>query len=242
MLHKTRGIVLHTVKYSDTKIIAHVYTASHGRQAYIISGSHSKKAANKINLLQPLSLLEIEAEYRLRRELQRTKEIQPAYLFHTIPYNVAKSTVSLFLAEILYKTLKEEEPNENLFDFLFNSIQLFDVDSGAYANFHLVFLVQLGKHLGFLPTNNFSLENKYFDLLNGKFVAYEYSKIQCLTLEESKVFKELLGLSFQNMHELQMGSMLRYALLENLIRFYSIHIENIGKIKSLEVLKEVFHS
>ena len=241
MLYKTRGIVLHHIKYSETSVIVTIYTESFGRQSYIINGVRSKKAKIKANILQPLFLLDMEVYHKTKRDLQRVKEIQNAFIFSTLPYDIRKSTLAIFIAEILYKTIQEQESNTELFEYLFNSIQVLDLKEAGISNFHIYFLIHLTKFLGFFPNNNYSETNCYFDLKAGSFVQIKPMHMFCLDLNQSNYLNQLLKFS-DNQHEnLKLTYKERIFLLEKVVDYYSLHNEGISNIKSLSVLKEVFH-
>ncbi len=241
MLHKTRAIVLNHIKYSETSIIVTIYTEVFGRQAYIINGVRGKKSRIKANLFQPLFLLDMEVYHKPKRDLQRAKEVQNASIFSTIPYDLRKSTLAIFIAEILYKTIQEHEPNAELFNYLYNSIQMLDVKENGIANYHIYFLLHLTKYLGFFPDNNYSLNNCYFDLKAGRFVQLKPVHFSFLENDLSAIFSKMLTFS-ENQHEgLRIDYNKRIQILEKMIEYYILHNEGINSIKSLEVLKEVFH-
>ena len=120
MLHKTRGIVLHSIKYGDSGIITSIYTELFGRVSFIMQGIRSKKSLVKGSYLQSLFLVEMELYYKPGRELHRIREIKNAVPFASIPFEIAKSTQAIFLAEVLNKILREEEPQQKLFEFLYS--------------------------------------------------------------------------------------------------------------------------
>src|SRR5664279_515698 len=134
MLEKTKGIVLHTIKYSENSLILIVYTEEYGRQSYMLTGVHSKKSGGQKKLIQPLSLLSIDVYYKSSRELQKIKEYKSLNPLSGIHSSIVKTTIGLFMAEILYRTIKEEEKNTNLFDFLVNSIQYLDLSCLLYTS------------------------------------------------------------------------------------------------------------
>jgi len=241
MLHKTRGIVLNHIKYSESSLIVTIYTELYGRQAYIVQGVRGKKSRTKANIFQALFLLDMEVYNKPKRDLQRAKEIQIAHIFTSLPYDLRKSTLAIFIAEILYKTIQEEEPNSDLFNYLFNSIQMLDYKDKGIANFHIYFLIHLSKYLGFFPSNNYTEKECYFDLKLGRFVQLKPMHLLFLEDDLSKIFHHLLEFS-ENQHEdIQMTYKQRIELLEKIIEYYGLHNEGISNIKSLEVLKEVFH-
>ena len=241
MLFKTRGIVFNYIKYSETSVIVTVYTERFGRQSYLINGVRSKKAKIKANILQPLFLLNMEVYNKPKRDLQRVKEVQNAYIFSTVPYDLKKSTIAIFISEILYKTIQEHEPNPELFEYLYNSIQLLDVKEKGLSGFHIYFLIHLTKYLGFFPNNNFSDKNCYFDLKAGRFV--QIRPIHSLSLDKdlSHTFSQMLEFS-ENQHEnVDLSYKDRIQLLGRIIEYYTLHNEGVSSIKSFDVLKEVFH-
>ena len=241
MLHKTRGIVLNHIKYSDTSVIVTMYTEIFGRQAYIINGVRGKKSKIKANIFQPLFLLDMEVYHKPKRDLQRVKEIQNASIFTTIPYDLKKSTLAIFIAEILYKTIQEQEPNPELFNYLYNSIQLLDVKEKGISNFHIYFLIHLTKYLGFFPDNNYSENRCYFDLKAGSFMQIKPTHFSYLEKELSTIFNKMLAFSEDQHQEFEIDYKNRIQLLEKIIDYYLLHNEGVSAIKSLEVLKEVFH-
>ena len=240
MLHKTRGIVLHHLKYTDSSVIVHVYTEKFGRQSYIFSGIRSKKARGKINYLQPLYLLELEVYYKQKSSIQRINEFRPAFNFHTIPYSIIKQTELLFLAEILYRCLKEEEANTDLFEFIFNSIQYFDTIEKGEADFHLLFLIQLTKYLGFFPSKNYNENNKYFDLKEGIYYNRPSGNNERLDEKISRLIYLLSNTNFNELGKFSIKAKERSDVLLAIINYYKQHILSVETIKSLDVLKAVF--
>lgn len=241
MLNKTRGIVLNHIKYSETSIIVTIYTENFGRQAYIINGVRSKKSKIKANIFQPLFLLNMEVYHKPKRDLQRVKEIQNAFVFTSLPYDLKKSTLAIFIAEILYKTIQEQEPNQELFNYLFNSIQLLDLKEQGLSNFHIYFLIHLTKYLGFFPNNNYSETKCYFDLKAGGFVQIKPMHLSHLDKEESRFLSKMLLFSEDQHEDLKMNYKSRIQLLERILEYYLLHNEGVANIKSLDVFKEVFH-
>jgi DNA repair protein RecO (recombination protein O) len=218
-----------------------MYTETFGRQAYIINGVRGKKSKIKANLFQPLFLLDMEVYHKPRRDLQRAKEIQNASIFSTIPYDLKKSTIAIFIAEILYKTIQEHEPNADLFNYLYNSIQLLDLKEKGVVNFHIYFLLHLTKYLGFFPDNNYSEKYSYFDLKAGSFVQIKPKHFSFLDKEPSVFLNQMLTFS-DNQHEnLSIQYKERMQILEKVLEYYALHNEGLSSVKSLEILKEVFH-
>jgi len=240
MLVKTRAFILHHINYSDSSIIIHAYTEQFGRQTYWMSGKGSKKKHSQFTMIQPLFLVEIEASQNPKSELQRVKQINLCNSYTSIPFNLGKSTIVLFLADFLSKSLREYEANPQLFNFLFHSILLLDTFDKNTGNFHLYFLISLSQHLGFFPVNNYSQINTYFDLKNGEFVDRIPAHPHFLLPELSFELQKILSSSFENFHLIQFPGKFRFELLKSIIQFYRLHMDGITEIKSLDILHEVF--
>ncbi len=242
MLHKTRGVVLHTIKYTDSSVISHIYTENFGRKSFIITGARGRKSPARVNLLQHLSILDMEVYIKQTRDLQRIKEIRIHEPFSSIPYHPVKNAVALFVSEILYKTLQEEEPNPNLFSYLLNAIMIFDLSGKGYANFHLLFLLGLTRYLGFFPRNNYNLSNEFFDIENARFTVTRPLHPHFISPDASRHLPGLMECSFENMDKIRLNSAMRNNLLKGILDYYRFHIPVMGNIKSFSVLKEVFES
>jgi len=241
MLQKTRGIVLHSLKYGETGMITTIYTEAFGRMSFIMQGIHGKKSSVKGNLLKQLFLLEMEVDFKQGREIQRVKEIKNLSPFGSIPFGIVKSSQALFLAELLNKVLREEESRPDLFEFLFRSIQVLDLLEDGISNYHLLFLIQLTRYLGFAPINNFSASNQFFDMIAGKFVLSPPAHPWFLKNPESSVLAQLIGMSYQNSPEFKPDQGLRNILLDFVLEYYGLHLGNKLNLKSPEILKEILH-
>jgi len=240
MLHKTQAIVLHYLKYTDTSVIAHLYTEKFGRQSYIFSGIRSKKAKGKINYLQPLQILELEVYYKPKNNLQRISEFRPAYNYHSLNTTVVKLTVLMFLSEVLYKCIKEEEANSKLFEFLVNSILYFDTMQSGETYFHLVFLMQLTRFLGFFPAKNYSNKTMYFNMNEGIYVPGYIGANITFNANISRLIYVLSNTAFSELGKFSISNADKKSLLKSLIQYYQFHISGLKNLKSLEVFTEVF--
>ncbi|MEA3504640.1 MAG: DNA repair protein RecO C-terminal domain-containing protein, partial [Bacteroidota bacterium] len=172
--------------------------------------------------------------------LQIIKEFSIDYHFSELHYNIVKSSITVFINEVLYRVVKEEEANPQLFEFLYNAIQFLDITDGNINNFHLMFLVKLSQFLGFYPSGIFSEKTPYFDMMEGGFKAEVPLHSYCLNEEESKILGELKLLPFDKSDLIKLTSLQRNVMIDNLLAFYKLHIPNFSEIKSREVLKVVF--
>jgi DNA repair protein RecO (recombination protein O) len=240
MLHKTRGIVLKTTDYGENSVIVQVFTEKLGLQSYIINGVKKPKAKISRNMLQPLHLLDMVVYHKNTGNVQRIAELKNSPVLQTIPYDIIKSSIALFLNEVLYKSIRQQTADENLFDFAFSAIEWLDHQTTALANFHLLFLIQLTRYLGFYPDRNRANDADYFDLKNGVFNRYKPDSVLYLSPPHTQNFSRLLQCSFENLAELKFTNDERRYLIAKLLEYYSLHIEGFGNIRSHEVLEEVF--
>lgn len=242
MLHKTRAISLHTIKYSDNSIIVNLYTEKFGRQSYMLKGVYGKKSPIRANLFAPLNLLELEVYHKPGGTLNKLKEAANNPAFVSIPFDPLKISISFFLAEVLYKVFQEETPNDSLFQFVFNAIQILDMESNKQiANFHLAFLMGLSKYAGFFPENNFSVNTNIFDLINGQFVDFIPYHGHYISQEHSYNWSKLLSSNFNSAADIKMEKESRGFLLEKMIEYYRLHIAGMSNLKSFQVIKDVFN-
>lgn len=220
MIHKTRGIVFRFTKYGETSIIVTIFTEIFGLQTYIVNGIRSKSARNKIALYQPLTLLNLVVYHRPHANIERIKEVHCFHPYQSLATDIKKSSIAIFITELLNKTVKEESHAKDLFDFLTDSLTTIDALKSGYENAHLVFMIKLSRYLGFGP--------QYVnELLGGRMADEDTEKLIRILLQSN--YNHLVAI---NNHQ-------RRNLLDLLIRFYADHLENFGEIKSVQVLKDV---
>ena len=237
MLVKTKGIVLNTIKYSDSSIICRIFTEEYGLLSFIIHGVRKRKARYSASFFQAFTILQIDLNYKARSGLQNIREVSIAQHTTKLHSDIRKSTVALFLSEILYKSLREEEQDKALFEFLRLSIDFLNSVESSFANFHLIFLLQLSKYLGFYPSA--SINEEFFNMQSGSFDT-QISHEHFLDSEESQILKKLMKTSFFERENLKIENLQRRKILSKLIEYYQIHIPGMGKISSREVLESVF--
>jgi DNA repair protein RecO (recombination protein O) len=236
MVVKTRAIVISSIKYQEKSLIVKCFTLSDGLKSYFVRDAFSSRKSNqKIAYFQPFSLLEIEAVHKNKGTLENFKEIKLAVPFQTIHSDVVKSTIVLFLSEMMHYSILEEEENEALFTYLETSLLWLDAHDDM-VNFHLIFLLEASKYLGFYPDIS-EMELPFFEMKEGNFSPF--SAVSSLSEHETLLFKKLINLKLESdiktFHVIE-----RQLLLKILIDYYSYHLEGFRKPKSLEVLKEVF--
>jgi DNA repair protein RecO (recombination protein O) len=225
MKYKTRGIVLGYLKYGETSIIVRVLTEQFGLQSYLVNGVRSVKSKGKLSIYQPLTLLDMVVYHKGDGKLSRIAEVSCSYPYKQIPFDFKKSGMALFISEMLEKTIREEEANQTMFSFLFDSFKVLDDLPHSYENFHLQLLLKFTFHLGILPESSDEFYRE-----GGTPYSEAYS-------EESNLINSLLLGTYQEYTPASIR--LRRAVLHHLIDYYRSHIEGLSQIKSLEVLQEI---
>jgi len=239
MLYKTRGIVFKTTNYGESSVVVQILTEKFGLQSYIINGVKKPKAKISRNMLQPLHLLDMVVYHKASANIQRISELKNEPVLQSIPYNVVKTSIVMFLNEVLYKAVKHQATDENLFSFIFHGIEWLEHQDAAIANFHLLFLLKLTRCLGFYPENNTGTDTDYFDLKEGIFKRYKPDHVLYLSPPHTQNFKRLLQYSFESLHKLKLSNDERRYLIAKLLEYYALHIENFGNVYSHEILEDV---
>lgn len=240
MLVTTEGIVFHFIKYGESSVITTIYTRDFGRQSYLLNAARSRKSKNKASLLQPLFLIDMVAYQKQSKDLNRLKEIKSNQTYQNIAFDISKSTQAIFLAEILYKTINEQESFPEMFDFMKNALLYFDLMNEGSANFHLYFLYRLTEYLGFLPNTTKTSFEGWFDMKKGAIVPFQPSHPLFANKEVTEYLIELAKLKINDLDEFKISRSMRDSLLTVLLDYYQLHFDNLGEIKSMNVLKEVF--
>ncbi|HEX8023955.1 DNA repair protein RecO [Mucilaginibacter sp.] len=239
MLHKTRGIIFRATDYGESSVIVQIFTEKFGLQSYIINGAKKPKAKIGRNMLQPLHLLDLVVYHKNTGGVQRISELKNAPVLLSIPYDVIKSCIAIFLNEVLYKAIKQQSPDENLFDFVFSAIEWLDHQTESVANFHLIFLTRLTRYLGFYPDRYMAGNADYFDIKNGQFTRFKPESVSYLSPPHTQNFGLVLQTGFEDMQLLKLSNDERRYLVQKLLEYYAMHIEGFGNIKSADVLEEV---
>ena len=241
MIRKTRGIVLHTTRYGESSLVVHCYTEQLGRQTFMAKGVRKSRKQNRSNLFQPLFILDFEVYHKDGREIQLVKEVTRAVSLNSLPFDITKSTQAIFMAEVLYRVIREEESNPMLSNFLISTIQYLDTMEEASPDFHIIFMFQLSKHLGFYPQNNFEEGSVFFNLASGRFKTHFGEPEIHLDRDASELWSRYMHSDLQSVKEQGFNGSQRKITLDNLARFYKLHVTGMGEIRSLEILHGYFH-
>ncbi len=238
--YKGRGIVLGVVKYGDNSVVAQLLTDSGGRQSFMVRGVRSTRGrGSKLALLQPLFALEFEGIYPSRGELHLFRELRSGITLRQTPFDVRRSTIALFIAEVLYHLVRESEPNEQLFDFVWGSIEALDIVEEGVANFHLWFLSNLSRFLGFSPTNNYT-KGCCFDIKEGCYCSEKPHHELYLSIDNAMLLRDMTECDVQHLGEVGINRHQRVDFLQSLMSYYAFHLDSIRSVQSISILMEVF--
>ncbi len=236
---KTRGIVLGHVKYGETSIIVSIFTREIGLQSYIVNGVRSTKRKDMLPLLFPLNIVDLEASYRPKTNLQRLTEVHVGEPLTSIPYNQSRRSIAFFIAEVLSHSLREDGPDDSLFDFIHDSILALDAGTQGESNFHLFFMYNLAYFLGFAPDFT-ETEKPYFDLVEGVFVDRVPMHGFTLMNDDRRLWIALGTATQDNLSTIASNRADRQRLVEILCEYYSCHISSFQEPRSQTVLQQLF--
>lgn len=241
MLQTTRAIVLRTIKYKDSSLIADVYTDVRGRCQLALRIPKTGRGKVPVVLFQPLALLELEIDVRPHTSIYKVAEAKTLQPFADIPFNPYKQAIVMFLSEFLTRALREEEQNLPLFEYLYYSISFLDGSREGFSNFHIVFLLRLSRFLGIYPNFENYHTGDYFDLQNATFVGLRpLTHTHYLSPEEAAYIPQLSRINFETMHLFRFSRTERSRMLAVLNEFYRLHLPDFPELKSLQVLRELF--
>lgn len=234
----TKAIVLSSLKYGDTSLIVRAFTQSDGVKSYLLKGVlASKKAKIRPAYFLPLMQLEIQANHKNKGTLESIRDVRVSIPYQTMHTDIVKNSVVLFLAEMLGNSIQEQEQDESLYNYLEYSLHWMDIHPLS-PNFHILFLLNLTKYLGFYPDTSYQ-NSPFFDLLEGSF-SKTPSLNPLIQNENLESFKKFLGTDFVALQTIQLTKSNRRELLKTMIRYYGLHVHGFREPKSLAVLNAVF--
>ena len=239
MIEKVEGIVLRTIKYSDNSFIIQLFTREHGRISCIAKGLRSKRSGFAPSFFHPFYILNAEIFYNPKKEIHPIKEVNLKNSLILLREKPDRIAIAMFLSEVLNKTIRYQNTDKQLYNFLEDMINRLNKETNSPANFHLFFLLGLSHFLGFYPVNNFSSSAQYFDLLNAQFVNAP-SGSQILNKELSEILFRFMNVKNEEWWKINLTVNQRRKFIEALLNYYTLHTGNNMNIKSLEVLTEVF--
>ncbi|MEA3449067.1 MAG: DNA repair protein RecO [Bacteroidota bacterium] len=241
MLVKTKAVVINHLNYSDSRMITHVLTSEYGKIPLMVHKNKGKKSNGKAGYFQSLHLLNLEFSYKEKRNIQQLIDAQVAVPTNDLAVNFHKQNVVILLADILNRSIKEMEPDQELFQYVWHAVLMFDMLENAAVNFHLYFLTHLMKYLGFKPGNQWNDHNKYLDMDSGLFVGDANINSSCLTEKESGIIYRFMNCSGDEIPPNGISNKDRRLGIEAVLSYFDHHVPNFGKLKSYNVLKSVYH-
>lgn len=239
MEHKSEGIVLHLLPYTENRHIVRVFCRHFGLKAFMVRSSKSGKGA-KTALLQPLTIIGFESSFRENAQIHDLRNLRIEHPYSQIPFDPGKTAMIIFLDELLYKTIPDDYVNDTLYNFLRNALVLLD-DALDARNFHIWCMLEICRHYGFYPQAENPGESTCFDLSLGVFTPKTPMHPHYIDGEDALILQSLLDLEWPQVQPVQMHSSRRRALLESLVKYIQLHLENLREIRSIAILNEVFH-
>ncbi len=246
MIHKTKGIVIRTIKYGETSIVATIFTELFGMQTYLINGVRKQQKKNGMGImLQPSAILDLEVYHNDMKNMQRIKECSWAAVYQNLLSDVVKNSIVTYMLELLLKSIKQPESNADLFSFCEDAFLNLDVaEKNIASNFSLYFSLQLPHFFGFKiqspdPKKMTSVEI-YLDLAEGFFLTEKPIHQHFIQGELAyKTYELLMAMHPNELGEIKLNKETRRALLMSYQTYYSLHLNDFGQMKSLKILQEV---
>ena len=238
--YKGRGVVLHTLKYGDSSMVVYLLTDVGGRRSYMVQGVRNRHGrGSKQALFQPMFPVEFEGLESSKLQMHRFKEIRSGFLLQSIPFDIRKSTMALFMAEVLYRLVRESEPNEALFDFVWGCVEALDALDDGVANFHLWFLANLSRFLGFSPGNDY-VEGAWFDIREGLYRTTQPSHPSVMEPANARILDQLIGCDVRQLADIGLNRTQRVEFLHAVLAYFGYHLDSVSAVQSVRILQEVF--
>jgi DNA repair protein RecO (recombination protein O) len=242
MTHKTKGIVLRTIKYGETSLVVTIFTELFGVQTYMVNGVRTtKRAAAKANYFQPAAILDMVVYHNENKAMHRIKEFSWAFLYDTVLTDVIKNSIAGYMVELLQKSLKQPEANTDLFHFCEDALmQLDKSNKKVAANFPVFFALHLAYFLGFRITDNYDATNNILDLQEGGFTDHQPLHPHFISGEAAALTSQLLKvMQPYELEDFKLNHTVRRQLLLSYQDYYALHIAEFGQMKTLLILHEV---
>jgi len=242
MTHKTKGIVLRSIKYGETSLVVNIFTEMFGVQTYMVNGVRTvKRSSSTANHFQPTAILDLVVYHNESKSMQRIKEFSWAFLYERILNDVIKNSIASYMAELIQKCLKQPEANNDLFIFCEEAfLQLDKADKVVAANFALFFTLHLTHFFGFRMTDNYNSANTFLDLQEGNFIDHQPTHPYFIDGKNAELTAQLLKvMQPQELQDFKLNQDIRRSLLLRYLEYYALHIPEFGQMKTLMVLHEV---
>lgn len=237
--YRERGVVLHTLKYNERQLIIHMLTRDHGRMSYITSLSRGQnlKTASR-NIFQPLSVLEFEAN-STHGSMHRLAQCEPSPMMQNLSFDVAKSSIALFISELLYRLVREPLDDQNLYGFVERSIIDLDNMEKGVANFHLWFLVHFAFFMGYSFPEKYH-SGQWLDIKSGEHTSWQPMHTLRIAPEYAEILHRLNMVALTDVNSIALSRVERVPLLHALVDYYSYHCDTMNNVKSIGIMSELF--
>ncbi len=238
---KTKGIILKSIPYADNKLIVKIFTEQQGIQSFITNKKN--KLQKQGNVYQGLNLVEIDYVHHHEKTIQHFKDFKVYHHYQHIHHQMVKLSIAQFINELLLKSINDNEHyNTNVFKFIEHALLYFDLQESAFENFHLYFMLAFSKYLGFYPQLNEDGASLYFDLFNGRFNDHINNPEFTIDNSTSKLLVELMDLTIESFATLKLNYTQRLSVLNTLVDYYKIHIDQITTFNTLKTLSVVLNA
>lgn len=233
MLISTKAIVFKSFKFQESSLIVKMLTETHGVQTFMVKGVRSVRANGRAAMFQSGMLLDVIMYYQENKSFKTLKEYRASYVYNTALYDIRKSSILMFLLEVLEQCIHEDHEDDQLFEFIATSLVNFDQQEFS-PDFHIEFLLEFMKHLGIFPSGQYSEATPYFHIKEGEFVSFAQGSPFIVNQSDSSIFAKILREEghLQNRNE-------RKKVLETILSYFSFHVENFKGVKSLKVLEAI---
>lgn len=242
MTEKIRAIVIDIRRHTDRHNVVTVYSREHGRIAFLSPSGSGKQAKMRQARLQPLAVIEADVRLKSATELQNLGTFSLGEVWHDIYFHPVKQMMALFLTEFLNKLLKATMPDPDLWDYIVNSLRLFDSTQTGIADFHIAFLAALPAFTGIQPDASEYEEGMWFDMRTGHFTDSRPAHPDYLIPSQAAMAATLCRVNYGNIKALHLNGHSRLQILNGLLRYFSIHFPGTGNLRSPEIIHDIFHS
>ena len=239
MISSTSAIVLSKIRYKDNDLIVKLFTREYGAISFIVkSAAKSKKSKIKFAYFQELTIVNIQFNFNPNRNLQYIKDLEIKHHYSSSHTDLVKTSVIIFLSEMLSNIITHQKKEVELYDYIEESLIWYDTNH-LNSYFHLIFLLELTKYLGFYPDISDN-HLQYFNLEEG---IYESSKTSKYSIKDVNLnlFNNILGIKFDSNHLLALNSEEKMEVLNIIITYYKLHINNFKGLKSLDIIRNTYN-
>lgn len=239
MDEKSQGFVLQSLRYGDTSLIVKIYTLDNGLQTFMVKGVRGKASLNRAAFFQPMTFLSFVQKSNPRSKgMGYVSDVEVSYPYQSVPLVMNKSAILMYVAELLSHSLTQQERNEPLYSFVYQSMIWLDLVESGYANFPLYFTLEMSRFLGFYPQANYQ-EHALFDMMEGQFVAATPLHPYYFNESDSAILAQLLNRGIDELSSIKLSGLQRNSLIDGVITFMRLHAPLLKGLQSHEVLKEV---